>query len=55
MDSAAGAPLEEIRSQAQKEVETNYLIMTGMDKCYEFHTFCVSIIRKKHRSLTIMP
>gem|GEM_PF-4089342 len=28
MDSAAGAPLEEIRSQAQKEVETNYLIMT---------------------------
>ena len=28
MDSAAGAPLEEIRYQAQKEVETNYLIMT---------------------------
>lgn len=28
MDSAAEAPLEEIRSQAQKEVETNYLIMT---------------------------
>ena len=29
MDSAAGAPLEEIRYQAQKEVETNYLIMTN--------------------------